>query len=78
MGRIARTGSSPEKLFTFKIARPYRDGNGTNGLYNIHQIAMAILKFGKGVVFASRLLPHSNAACHSCPELSGTIQLCRD
>jgi hypothetical protein len=78
MGRIARTGSSPEKLFTFKIARPYRDGNGTNGLYNIHQIAMAILKFRKGVVFASRLPSISTRPGHLCLELSSTIQLCRD
>ena len=30
MGRIARTGSSPEKLFTINIACRERDGNGTN------------------------------------------------
>jgi hypothetical protein len=33
MGRIARTGSSPEKLFTIKIACRSRNGNGTDGLY---------------------------------------------
>jgi hypothetical protein len=32
MGRIARTDSSPEKLFTINIACRQRDGNGTNVL----------------------------------------------
>jgi hypothetical protein len=51
MGRIARTGSSPEKLSTIKIARQQRYGNGTNGLYNFPWIAADIFRFEKGVVF---------------------------
>jgi hypothetical protein len=33
VGRIARTGSSPEKLFNKSIACRQRDGNGTNVLF---------------------------------------------
>ncbi len=44
MGRIARTGSSPEKLFTIKIARAYRDWNSTNGLCNIPHICPGYLE----------------------------------
>jgi hypothetical protein len=62
MGRIARTGSSPEKLSTIKIARRRRDGNGTNGLYDIPRITLAISKFEIAVVFTSRLPSRFDAA----------------
>jgi|HubBroStandDraft_2_1064218.scaffolds.fasta_scaffold1765989_1 hypothetical protein len=37
MGRIARTGSSPEKLFNKSIACRQKDGKGTNVLFGESQ-----------------------------------------